>query len=185
MKKQDKRLKNHHFPLHLPQQTKHHSGYPQYAASKWCSINFQWVFGMQLIAGGGGGRINKALGSAESTWVGIQKETFTKIEAYAGIVERLVRYLLIEEALQDEIKVKLEHNNHSCVNWCTLSDKEIIITRLYLPLHMIWVGRRDHLVGDMTPLADMPSSLVEEARGSLKCSSITKPSGSDATEKRG
>ena len=25
-KKQDKRLSNHHFPLHLPQQTKHHYG---------------------------------------------------------------------------------------------------------------------------------------------------------------
>ena len=43
---------------------------------------------------------------------------------------------------------------------------------------MIWAGRRDHLVGDMNPLAGMPSSLVEEARGSLdrKC---------DAEENRG
>ena len=31
-KKQDKRLSNHHFPLHLPQQTKHHSCDPCYAA---------------------------------------------------------------------------------------------------------------------------------------------------------
>ena len=52
-KKQDKRLNNHHFPLHLPQQTKHHSIEPQYAALIWYSINFQWVFGMQLIGGGG------------------------------------------------------------------------------------------------------------------------------------
>ena len=28
-----------------------------------------------------------------------------------------------------------------------------IITRLKLPLHMIWADRRDHLVGDMTPLS--------------------------------
>ena len=53
-KKQDKRLSNHHFTLHLPQQTKHNSGDTRYAALKWYSINFQWVFWMQLIGGGGG-----------------------------------------------------------------------------------------------------------------------------------
>ena len=52
-KKQDKNQSNHHFPLHLPQQTKHHSSEPRYAALIWYSINFQWVFGMQLIGGGG------------------------------------------------------------------------------------------------------------------------------------
>ena len=52
--KQDKRLNNHHFPLHLPQQTKHHSGETHYAALKWYSIKFQWIFGMQLIGGGWG-----------------------------------------------------------------------------------------------------------------------------------
>ena len=52
-RKQDKRLRNHHFPLHLPQQTKHNSGDPRYAELKWYSINFQLVFGMQLIVGGG------------------------------------------------------------------------------------------------------------------------------------
>ena len=31
--------------------------------------------------------------------------------------------------------------------------REKITTRLKLPLHMIWSGRRDHLVGYMTPLA--------------------------------
>ena len=34
-KKQDNRLSNHHFPLHLPQQTKHHSWEPCYAALIW------------------------------------------------------------------------------------------------------------------------------------------------------
>ena len=38
--------------------------------------------------------------------------------------ERLVRYLAIEEALQDEIKYTPEHNNQSYVDWCALSDKE-------------------------------------------------------------
>ena len=32
-----------------------------------------------------------------------------------------------------------------------------IKTRLKLPLHLIWAGRRYHLVGDMTPLLGMPS----------------------------
>ena len=48
-KKQDKRQSNHHFPLHLPQKTKHHSGETQYAALICYSSNFQWVFGMQLV----------------------------------------------------------------------------------------------------------------------------------------
>ena len=38
------------------------------------------------------------------------------------------------------------------------------ITRLNIPLYMIWAGRRDNLVGDMTPLVGMPLSLVGEAR---------------------
>ena len=57
---------------------------------------------MHLI--GGGGVIDKALGNAESTLAGIPEKTFTKIEAYAGMAERLVRDLVIQEALQDEIK---------------------------------------------------------------------------------
>ena len=40
-KKQDNRLSNYHFSLHITQQTIHHSGDPRYAASKWYSINFQ------------------------------------------------------------------------------------------------------------------------------------------------
>ena len=38
---------------------------------------------------------------------------FTKIEAHAGMEEWLVIYLVIEEALQTEIKEALEHNNQS------------------------------------------------------------------------
>ena len=33
--KQDKRLSNHHFPLHLPEKTKHHSSETRYTALKW------------------------------------------------------------------------------------------------------------------------------------------------------
>ena len=57
-------------------------------------------------------------------WQGFEKKTFTKIEAYAGMSEKLVRDLAIEEALQNEIKETLEHNNQSYVNWCALSDNE-------------------------------------------------------------
>ena len=42
---------------------------------------------------------------------------------------------------------------------------------------MIWAGRRYHMVGDMTPLAGMSSSLVGEAGGSLEWSSIPEPAG--------
>ena len=38
--------------------------------------------------------------------------------------ERLVRYWEIEEALQEEIKHTLEHNNQSYGDWCALSDRE-------------------------------------------------------------
>ena len=58
-----------------------------------------------------------------------------------------------------------------------------IKTRLNLPLHMICSGRRDHMVGYMTPLAVMPSSLVGEARGSLEWSSILRPVGSVMLQK--
>ena len=39
------------------------------------------------------------------------------------MVERLVRDLEIEEAIQDVIKYTLEHNNQSYVYWYALSDK--------------------------------------------------------------
>ena len=57
------------------------------------STNWRW-----------GERINKALGNSESTLARIRGKTFTKIEENAGIAERLVRDLAIEEALQEEIK---------------------------------------------------------------------------------
>ena len=98
-KKQDKRLSNHHFPLHLPQQTKHFSCESRYTALIWYSINLQWVFGMQLI-GGGGRESTKLLATLNLPWQGFEKKTFTKIEAHAGMAKRLVRYLAIEEAFQ-------------------------------------------------------------------------------------
>ena len=57
-------------------------------------------------------------------WKGFEKKTFTKIEAHAGMAERLVRDLAIEEALQEKIKDTLEHNNQSYGEWCAQIDKE-------------------------------------------------------------
>ena len=51
-----------------------------------------------------GERINKALGGAESTLAGIREKIFIKIEANAGMKEKLVRNLEIEVALHEEIK---------------------------------------------------------------------------------
>ena len=55
--------------------------------------------------------------------------------------------------------------------------------KVNLPLNMVWAVKRDHLVGDITPLAGMPSSLVEEARVSLEWSSITGPARSEMLQK--
>ena len=49
---------------------------------------------------------------------------------------------------------------------------------------MIWAGRKDHLLGDMNPLAGMLSSSVGEARGSLEWSSIPRPTGSVMLHKK-
>ena len=57
-------------------------------------------------------------------------------------------------------------------------------TRLNLLCNMIWAGRRDHLVGDTTPLQDMPSSSAEEKRESLEWSSIPRPVGNATLQKR-
>ena len=77
------------------------------------------------------------------------------------MAERLVRDFAIEQALQEEIKDTLEHNNKSYGDWCALSDEDKKRTRLNLPCNMIWAGRRDNLVGDTTPLQGMPSSLAQ------------------------
>ena len=59
----------------------------------------------------GGRESTKLLGMLNLPWKGFQKKTFPNIEAEAGIAERLVRDLAIEEVLQEEIKYTLEHNN--------------------------------------------------------------------------
>ena len=67
---------------------------------------------MQLIRGGGEVS-TKLLGMMNLPWHVFEKKKITKIEAHAGMAERLVRDLAIEEALQEEIKDTLEHNNQS------------------------------------------------------------------------
>ena len=55
---------------------------------------------MQLIRVGGR-ESTKLLGMLNLHWKGFEKKTFTKIEAHAGMSDWLVRYLAIEEALQE------------------------------------------------------------------------------------
>ena len=78
-KKQDKRLSNHHFPLHIPQKTKHHYSDPRYTALKWYFINFRWVFGMQLI-GGGDRESTKLPGVLNLPWKGFDKKPSQKLK---------------------------------------------------------------------------------------------------------
>ena len=66
----------------------------------------------------------KLLGVLNLPRKGFDKKTLTKIEAHAGMAKRLVRYLAIEETLQEEIKHTLEKNNQSYSYGCALSDKE-------------------------------------------------------------
>ena len=89
------------------------------------------------------------MGVLNLPWQEFREKTFIKIEAYAGMEKHLMRYLAIEEALQTEMKEILKHNNQSYIDCSALSKKEKIRTRLNLPLHMIWSGRRYNLVGDM------------------------------------
>ena len=71
-----------------------------------------------------GERINKALRDVESTLAESSgKKTSQNIVAHAGMAERLVRDLVIEEALQEEIKDRLEHNNKSYGEWCAQTDR--------------------------------------------------------------
>ena len=77
---------------------------------------------MQII-GGGVRESTKLLGMLNKPWQGFKKKTFTKIEAYSGMSKPLVRDLAIEEALQEEIKDTLEHNNQSYGEWCAQTYK--------------------------------------------------------------
>ena len=65
--KQDKCLSIHQFHIHIPEKTKHHSGDIRYEASKWCGVNLWWIFGMQLI-GGGGRESTQLLGMLNIPW---------------------------------------------------------------------------------------------------------------------
>ena len=58
---------------------------------------------MQLI-GGAGRESAKLLGMLNLPWKRFEIKTLTKIVAHAGMAERLVRNLAIEEALQEEIR---------------------------------------------------------------------------------
>ena len=77
---------------------------------------------MQLF-GGGGRESTNLLMMLNLRCQGYGKKPFTKIEAHAGMAERLVRYLAIEQFLQEEIKDTLEHNTQSYGEWCAQTKK--------------------------------------------------------------
>ena len=68
-------------------------------------------------------RSTKLLVVLNPHWQGFEKKTFTKIEVHAGMTKRMVRGLEIEEALQEEIKDTLEHNNQSYDEWCAQTEE--------------------------------------------------------------
>ena len=71
----------------------------------------------------GAGISTKLLGMLNSHWQGFEKKKLTKIEVHAGMAKQMVRDLAIEEALQEEIKDTLEHNNQSYDEWCAQTDE--------------------------------------------------------------
>ena len=73
-------------------------------------------------------------------WQVFEKKTFTKIEVHAGMAKRMVKDLAIEEALQEEIKDTLEHNNQSYDEWCAQTDEgknNTSFSRPYMLVSMI------------------------------------------------
>ena len=77
---------------------------------------------MQLI-GGGGIEWTDLFRKLYLPWQVFEKKNITKIEAHAGIAERMVRDLVIKEAFQKEIIDRLEHNYQSYGEWCAQTDK--------------------------------------------------------------
>ena len=70
-----------------------------------------------------GGGSKKLLGMLNPFRQVFKKKTFTKIEVHAGMAKQMVRYLENEEALQEEIKETLEHNNQSYDEWCAQTEQ--------------------------------------------------------------
>ena len=66
----------------------------------------------------GGRRSTKVLDILNQSSQVFEKKTFTQIEVHAGMAERLMRDLTIEEALREQIKDTQEHNNQSYGEWC-------------------------------------------------------------------
>ena len=64
--------------------------------------------------------------------------------------ERLVRDLVIEEALQDEIKIHTRKKNQSYIDWCNLSDKgkNKNKVRLTITYDVVWHKRSSGRIYD-------------------------------------
>ena len=85
----------------------------------------------------GGWESTNILGMLNIPWQGLEKKTLTKIEAHSGMARRLVRDLAIEEALQEEIKDTLEHNNQSYGEWCAQTCEGENNTSFYWPYMIV------------------------------------------------
>ena len=77
---------------------------------------------MQII-GVGVGISTKLLGILNPPWKGFEKKTYKTIEVHAGMANPMMRDVAIEEALQEEKKDTLEHNNQSYDKGCAQIDK--------------------------------------------------------------
>ena len=98
------------------------------------------------------------------------------------MAERMVRDLDIEEAIQEEIKHTLEHNNQSYGDWCALSykDKNNNKVKLTMTYDMGWQKRSSGRRYD----SSRGHALTIRARGSLEWSYIPRLSISVTLQKR-
>ena len=72
---------------------------------------------------GGGGESTKLLGMLNPIWRVFEKKSSQKLKNMQVWPKPMVRDLAVGEALQEEIKETLEHNNQSYVEWCAQIDK--------------------------------------------------------------
>ena len=158
-KKQYRHPRNYNFPLYLPQKTKHNSIETFHAASKWYVINFQWVLGIYLMGGGGDRESTKRLGMLNIPWQGSEKNIYKNWSTCrhgrtAG--ERFVDW----GGYSDWNKRNtITQQPVTCwLVWSIRNEKNKNNIKLTVTYDM--AGKRDHLIGDMNPLAGMPSSLV-------------------------
>ena len=71
--KQDNHFSINKYPLSVPEQSKNRARDISYELTQWYVLNFQWIFGVQLI-GEGGIKPTKLLGDDKYTLLGFQEK---------------------------------------------------------------------------------------------------------------